>query len=201
MNITFEIESALSVTSRDVELVTDLASIPAEMLPRVFAYGWSQVIADAASGAVADALTGKFGDKFDGRTKTDAMRAWLESADGTAAVAESTLTLMSKKRDAILAGEWSSRGNGGLGIRGQAILRLFKPLLDKAQTKAFNKLGYADQVTKAVANAEANPDFFTESAIADAIATIEAERKAREERKAADAKAREALAGKVTINI
>jgi hypothetical protein len=89
---------------------------------------------------------------------------------------------MQKALDAILAGEWSSRGQGGDGTRGLAVVRLYRAAMDKATLKRFNALAAEDQLAKATANVT------DESAIAAEVAKIEAER----EQRRVDAEARKA---------
>lgn len=87
---------------------------------------------------------------------------------------------MLKAMDAILAGEWSSRGSGTDGTRTLALVRLFKAAMPKDRLKAYNALSADDQVKHAEANVT------DEAAIAKEVAAIEAEREQR--RKDADAR-------------
>ncbi len=104
-----------------------------------------------------------------------------DAASG-ATTEQEALGAMGKAVDAILAGEWSSRGTGtGDGTRTLALVRLFKAAMPKDKLKAYNALSADDQVKHATANVT------DEVAIAAEVAKIEAERaeraKANAERK------------------
>lgn len=103
-----------------------------------------------------------------------------DAASG-ATTEQEALGAMGKAVDAILAGEWSSRGAAsGDGTRTLALVRLFKAAMPKDKLKAYNALSVDDQVKHATANVT------DETAIAAEVAKIEAERDAR--RKNAEAR-------------
>lgn len=120
-----------------------------------------------------------------------------DAASGAKNEAEASAAMF-KALDAIYAGEWSSRGSGeGLSdIRAIAVHRLFRALLDGDDLKRFRKLSTSDQVRKALENVAA----FTDDAIAEEVATIEAERKAKADADAARKEAVAEMKGKIKID-
>lgn len=103
----------LTITSRNVSVDLDTSALSADIRDRIFTYGAQQVIADAASQAVTVAVTSAHGDKA---VPAD-HKEWIASPAGVKAIASATLALMTKKRDALLAGEWTQRGSGGVDER------------------------------------------------------------------------------------
>lgn len=200
MERTININDTYVITSRGLSVTINAAKLSDEILSKVFDYGITQVISDAASGAKMAALSEKFGDKAD--AKDTEQNKWIASDAGKAKAAEHAQSLMQGKVDALLAGDWTTRGTG-YGMEGVAVMRLVAALLEpkSAEAKAWAKLSWTEKMAKAMDNAKAHPDYFTESRIADMVATIEAERKAKRERDAQAERERAALAGKVKIKL
>ena len=114
-----------------------------------------------------------------------------------AKTADEATGMMNKAIDAIIAGNWSTRGTGeGLGdVRSIAIHRLYRAALAEADRKRFGKLSTSEQVRHALADAE-----FSDDIIAAEVATIETERAAK--RAAEDARAATVaeLKGKIKVS-
>lgn len=104
MSITIDVAGTFGIASRGVTVDVDVAMLPDAIRAAIFEYGLKQVIADAASGAVKDAMDG-----FEPADKA-ARDAWIDEHEDE--IATSTLTMMSKKVDALYAGDWSTRGAG-----------------------------------------------------------------------------------------
>lgn len=104
------------------------------------------------------------------------------------------LAAMQKACDAMLKGEWSSRGSAITSDpETVALVRLVAAAIsDKAQKKAWNELSSADQIAKANEYREA-----FESEIPAELARMEAE----VERKAQEAKRKAELAKKISIKL
>jgi len=188
---TLDITGDYIVTSRNVECVTDRGTIPASMIQRIFDYGWDQVISDAASSAMGLAVKDKFGDK----ALPAQHKEWCRTPEATAAAAVHGEALMAKKRDAILAGEWSTRGTGTSGVdEFTSVARsMVKAYLKDAwggeSPKWKDLLAASDMATKLDKVYADN-----EAVFKPLVETQVAERKAARERKAG-------LKGKVTINL
>lgn len=159
MNITIETNETFTATSRGVSVDIDVTKLSATIAANLFAYGLTQKLADAASGAVKDAAEGA---KVNVEDKA-AMKEWSMSEAGRMAIAESTKTMMSKAADALVAGEWSTRGEGsGVSTEVRVARSLMRGMMKaKADSKAwaaFTGLSDADQNAKIDANIAANAD-------------------------------------------
>lgn len=164
---TIELPETFIVTSRGVECAVDVRALPDAIVMELALHGLTQKIADAASAAAKD----------------------LPAGDPK--IAENTSAMMDKARDALVAGEWSRRGTGGGVSEETLVQRMIMRQTVKAkfggkspEWKKFTGLDDAAQIAKLdewyAANAEA---------LAPAVATKLAERKAERERKSGLAKA------------
>lgn len=159
MNVTIETNETFTATSRGVDVTIDIAKLSPAIVANLFTYGLTQKLADAASGAVRDAAEGA---KVNVDDKA-AMKDWSMSEAGRMAIAESTLTMMTKAADALVAGEWSTRTAGDGVSRetrvGRSIMRgLMKAKADSKAWAAFTGLTDAAQNAKIDANVAANAE-------------------------------------------
>src|SRR5690606_24916362 len=88
MHVKIELPETIAITSRGVEVSLDLSKLSPDIVARLVIHGATQKVADAASGA-----------------------AKLVSDEVT--IEQATESLMTKARDALVAGEWSQRSGGG----------------------------------------------------------------------------------------
>lgn len=179
MNITFETVDTFTATSRGVSVDIDVTKLTPAIIANLFAYGLTQKLADAASGAVKDAAEGAnvaVDDKA-------AMKEWSMSEAGRTAIVESTATMMTKAADALVKGEWSMRGEGSsvsTEVRiGRSLMRgMMKAKADSKAWAVFTGLTDAAQNEKIDANIAANADAMAVKVAAE-IARLEALRAAK----------------------
>jgi hypothetical protein len=187
--------ASITVESRDVIETLDCGKLIADIVTRGAIDGLCEAIRDAASGAAKAAASDNFGDKVN--MQSEKVKDWLKTPDGTAAIALHTGAMMAKKARAIESGEWTMRRTGNsAGIRGIALVRLFRAIMPDDVRKRFAKLSASEQVAKAIDNA----DKFAEDLIEAKIAEIEAERAAELLRKNAERESLAAIAEKVKFD-
>lgn len=106
----FEVpRTTLNVESRGVIVPVEVGAIPHDVLRQVLLHGIKQKVADAASGAtglVYAEVKGKDAPK----PSRDQLRDFAEAHEK--AIADTTLALMQKAADALLAGQWQVRVAG-----------------------------------------------------------------------------------------
>lgn len=183
--IVIDRDETFVATSRKQSVTVNVLALSPAILANIFDYGLQQVMADAASGAVKDAAEGAgvvVGDYKDW-SKTQAARDWSMSEAGVKAIAESTVTMMSKKADALIAGEWSTRGEGsGVSTEtriGRSLMRgMMKAKADSRAWATFTGLSDAAQNEKIDANIAKNADAMAMKVKAE-IARLEALRAAK----------------------
>lgn len=168
MNITFETADTFTATSRGVSATVNVAALSPTIIANLFAYGLTQKLADAASGAVKDAAEGA---KINVDDKAK-MKEWSMSEAGRMAIAESTATMMTKAADALAKGEWSTRGEGsGVSVEtrvGRSLMRsMMKAKADSKAWAAFTGLTDAAQNEKIDANIAKNADVMREKVTAE----------------------------------
>lgn len=109
-NFTLEVPTtSLNVESRGMVVSVDVARIPHDVLRQVLWHGIKQKVADAASSA-----TGLIWKEVKGSDAPKPSREQLtEFAEANAkAIGDTTLALMQKAADALLAGQWQVRVAG-----------------------------------------------------------------------------------------
>lgn len=195
----FTFDESYTVTSRKQSVAVDPRKFSDVINANIYAYGLTQVIADAASGAVKNAAEGAGVFEGDSKaytawTKTPAYTTWAASEAGQKAIAESTIAMMTNKLEALEAGDWTLRGEASSVSRETSVgRRLMRDAMKRDATAAawakFTALSDEDQLAKIDANLAANADVMA--------ADIAAEIKRLDEAKAR----KEALAKKVTITL
>lgn len=120
MQITFECPDLYEVTARGGEVVVpvDIAKLSADILAQLLMYGIKQKITDAASGAANSAALAVTGNIRPGEAK-EAFAKRLKEAAATIPMTDinrEAERLMTKCRDALLAGEWGREREAGPGL-------------------------------------------------------------------------------------
>lgn len=195
MDILISLPDTLSFESRGVIVTRATADFPADILSRMLMD--YQGVMDSASGASAQAAIAALGESeaMDGTKMTPKAKAWAATDAGKAAITDATKAAMDNKVKALVEGKWTVRTAGAAySDKDQAIVRIIGRLVkDK---KAWTAMSYAEKAKAAAAQFTANAAKL-EPLVAPEIAAMEAERKAREDRKASAA----ALANNITITI
>lgn len=151
---TLNLAGAFTVTSRAVEVtMDDMGKLPEHIVAKIFDYGLTQCLSDAASGAAMAAIKERFGDKATG--KEQAQKDWLGTSAGIAAVQKYVAAMIGKKIDSLIAGDWAA-SRGGTGVSeetkvARSIMRaLFKDKVGKAspEWKTFDAMSAGDQADK-----------------------------------------------------
>ncbi len=109
-NFTIALPDTFTVASRKRNVVVETASLSQEIIAQAVIHGLTQSIADAAASALADAYESA---NPEHGLADDALKA-ARKAWGTAnpdAVADAAEGNMRKRLDALLAGEWQTRGS------------------------------------------------------------------------------------------
>lgn len=103
-------KTSFFVESRGIRVEIDPAKIPADVLTQVIYHGLKQKVSDAAANASAiiwQDVKGKDAPK----PSRDQMAAFAET--NAKAIGDQTLAMMQKALDALYAGQWQVRGEGG----------------------------------------------------------------------------------------
>jgi len=142
MHVKIELPETIAITSRGVEVSLDLSKLSPDIVARLVIHGATQKVADAASGA-----------------------AKLVSDEVT--IEQATESLMTKARDALVAGEWSQRSGGGGVDEETRIARIVVRNAIKAKFGSkspewakFTGLSDAEQIAKLDEIRAANADAF-----------------------------------------
>lgn len=120
MQVTFEIPDLYEVTARGGEVVVpvDIAKLSADILAQLLMYGIKQKITDAASGAANSAALAVVGNIRPGEAKEAFAKRLKDGAIALPvdAVNKEAYRMMTKCRDALLAGEWGKEREAGPGL-------------------------------------------------------------------------------------
>lgn len=109
-NLSITLPASFTVASRKRNIAVETASLSSEIIAQAVIHGLTQSIADAAASALADAYESANPEhKLEGEALKAARKAWgAANADAVADAAEGN---MRKRLDALLAGEWQTRGS------------------------------------------------------------------------------------------
>jgi hypothetical protein len=109
-NLSITLPASFTVTSRKRNVAVETASLSPEIIAQAVIHGLTQSIADAAASALADAYESANPEHgLEGDALKAARKAWgTENPDAVADAAEGN---MRKRLDALLAGEWQTRGS------------------------------------------------------------------------------------------
>lgn len=179
MQITIEIPETFEIESRDASVNAKASEFSTEILNKIFNYGLSSVISDAANGApraaAVDAIGSK-GDKEKPESYEKRLKDWIKATENKEAITAKTEFLMQQRLDNFSAGKWSVRGTGGMSrterIRDTIVRASAKALLGDAWSK-FEALDDAAQAEKVRGWYEGNKDAF-DAAVAKRIAELDA---------------------------
>lgn len=107
---TINLPASFNVTSRKRNIAVETASLSPEIIAQAVIHGLTQSIADAAASALADAYESANPDHgLDGDALKAARKTWGNA--NSDAVADAAEGNMRKRLDALLAGEWQTRGS------------------------------------------------------------------------------------------
>ena len=109
-NFTITLPDTFTVASRKRNVAVETASLSPEIIAQAVIHGLTQSIADTAASALADAYESANPEHgLEGDALKTARKAWgTENPDAVADAAEGN---MRKRLDALLAGEWQTRGS------------------------------------------------------------------------------------------
>lgn len=120
MQITFEVPDLYEVTARNGEVVVpvDIAKLSADILAQLLMYGIKQKVTDAASGAANSAALAITGNIRPGESKDAFARRLKDAAISLPvdAVNKEAYRMMTKCRDALLAGDWGKERESAPGL-------------------------------------------------------------------------------------
>lgn len=164
MQITFECPDLYDVVARggDVVVPMDIAKLSADILAQLLMYGIKQKITDAASGAANSAALAVTGNIRPGEAKEAFAKRLKDAAIALPvdAVNKEAARMMTKCRDALLAGDWGKDREAAPGVDQKLV-----DFIRTANGPAFGKAwpGFGDMKTpdqrKAVAGwLMENPD-------------------------------------------
>lgn len=148
MQITFETPEVYEVNARggDVVVPVDIAKLSADILAQLLLYGIKQKITDAASGAANSAALAVTGNIRPGEAK-EAFAKRLKDAAATVpmeSVIQEAARMMTKCRDALLAGDWGKERESAPGLD-QKLVDYIRTTNGPAFGKAWP--GFADMKT------------------------------------------------------
>lgn len=120
MQITFEVPDFYDVTARggDVTVPVNITKLSADILVQLLMYGIKQKITDAASGAANSAALAVIGNIRPGEAKEAFAKRLKDAAIALPvhAVNKEAARMMTKCRDALLAGDWGKEREAGPGL-------------------------------------------------------------------------------------